>query len=238
MSVQKKIVKHTKYFLRVPIVNRCIFALRFFYYVRVRNRLVTNPDDSATFDPVYSKKMLLQGNTSDRPLSLIRPLSSIPHVEKGRVLSVGSRYETELLYLVGYGFDSKRIRGLDLFSYSPWIDSGNMHNMPYPDRSFDVIVLGWIVSYSQRPKKLAEEVMRVIADEGVIAIGVSYYSDDFVKAKISSGQNVIGDFESRLQTTSELLELFNPWVTQVIFRYDPPKETAESRCLVVFSVKK
>jgi hypothetical protein len=233
-----KLTRHLRYFLRVPAVNRLIFAVRFFYYVRLRGRLASNPDDSATFDPIYSRTMLLKGRTSDRPLSLIRPLSSIPAIVGGRVLSVGSRYETELLYLVGYGFDPKRIRGLDLFSYSPWIDAGNMHRMPYPDRSFDVVVLGWIISYSETPRRVAEEVIRVISDAGVVAVGVSYYSESFVRNHVASGKAVIGDYASRLQTTEAILELFSPWVDKVFFRYDPPSDVSESRCLVVFSVKK
>ena len=234
----KKFKKHLLYFLRVPIVNRFIFTMRFFYFVRLRNRLITYQDTSLTYNPNYSKIMLMEGETSDRPLHLIRPLASIPSIESSRVLSVGSRYETELLYLVGYGFDPDQIRGLDLFSYSSWIDSGNMHCMPYKNNSFDVILLGWIISYSLTPLKLANEVIRVISNQGIVAIGVSYYSESFVKNSAAKGKSVIGDWATRLQTTDAIIALFAQWVDKIYFRYDPPNNVDNSRCIVIFSVKK
>lgn len=235
----KKFKKHLLYFLRVPIINRFIFTIRFFYFVRLRNRLITYQDTSLTYNPDYSKMMLIKGKTSDRPLHLIRPLASIPGIESSRVLSVGSRYETELFYLVGYGFDPERIRGLDLFSYSNWIDSANMHCMPYKDNSFDVILLGWIVSYSSTPLKLANEVIRVISNRGIVAIGVSYYSESFLKNSAAKGQPMIGgDWATRLQTTDAIIALFAQWVDKIYFRYDPPNDLDHSRCVVIFSVKK
>jgi SAM-dependent methyltransferase len=222
----------------VPILNRLVFSTRFFYYVRIRNKLIAYVDDSSTYLPEYSKKMLLKGRTSNRPLSLIMPLASIPGIEEARVLSVGSRYETELLYLLGYGFKSDHIRGLDLFSYSPWIDAGNMHQMPYADSSFNVVILGWIISYSETPKKVAEEVCRVIKNGGYVAVGVSFYSSKFYQDRISDGNEVIGNYESRIQTTGQILDLFSPWVDKVLFSFDPKSGPHESRCVVVFSLKK
>ncbi len=43
--------------------------------------------------------------------------------------------------MVSHGLN---IRGLDLFSCSPRIDVGDMHDMRYADNSFDVIFLGWV----------------------------------------------------------------------------------------------
>lgn len=234
----KKFKKHLLYFLRVPVVNRFIFILRFFYFVRLRNRLIAHQDTSLTYEPDYSKMMLIKGKTSDRPLHLIRPLVSIPGIQTSRVLSVGSRYETELLYLVGYGFDPDRIRGLDLFSYSNWIDSANMHNMPYKENSFDVILLGWIFSYSSSPLKLASEVIRVISNGGIVAIGVTYIGKSFVKNSIAKGKSTVLDLATRLQTTDKIIELFAPCVDKIYFRYDPPNDEDNSRCIIIFSVKK
>ena len=81
-------------------------------------------------------------NIAARTNRLIRPLSAIDrvffHAPDLKVLSIGPRNEVELLNLVAHGFLPDNIRGLDLFSSSPWIDVCNMHNMPYPDNSFDV----------------------------------------------------------------------------------------------------
>jgi hypothetical protein len=238
MLLLKKIRIHINSLLRVPILNRIVFSVRFFYYIRILRKFRMYADDSNTFNSEYSKKMLLKGQTSDRPLSLIMPLASIPGIQDSRVLSVGSRYETELLYLLGYGFKSNHIRGLDLFSYSPWIDVGNMHQMPYGDNSFDIVVLGWIISYSETPKKVAEEVIRVIETGGWVAVGVSYYRKEFVENQIADGKEIIGNYSSRLQTTKKILDLFSPWVDEVLLTFDPSPNVLESRCTVIFSIKK
>jgi hypothetical protein len=233
-----RVVRHVRALLQVPAINRLLFYLRFLYYVRLQRRLVVHKDPSATYDPEYSRRMLLRGQTSDRPLSLIRPLSVIPGVVTRRVLSVGTRYETELLYLVGYGFEADRVRGLDLFSYSPWIDAGNMHSMPYSDNDFDVVILGWILPYSEEPRRLAAETVRVLSDGGLVAVGMSYYSPQYLAERAARGETVIGEVAARIQTTERILELFQPHVDRVIFRFDPPPDTPTSRCLVVFSIKK
>jgi len=233
-----RVTRHVRALLQVPAINRLFFYLRFLYYARLKRRLVVHADASATYDPEYSRRMLLRGQTSDRPLSLIRPLSVIPGNEERRVLSIGTRYETELLYLVGYGFEPDRIRGLDLFSYSPWIDAGNMHSMPYSDGDFDVVILGWIVPYSEEPRRLAMETVRVLSQGGLVAIGMSYYSPKYLAERAARGETVIGEVEARIQTTDKILELFQPYVDRVIFRYDPPPETTTGRCLVVFSIDK
>ena len=87
------------------------------------------------------------------------------------VLSIGPRTEMELLSLVAQGFDPDKIRGLDLISYSPWIDLGNMHYMPYKDNAFDVVISGWVLGYSDNPELACQEMLRVSKDEGIIAIG-------------------------------------------------------------------
>ena len=37
----------------------------------------------------------------------------------------------------------KNITALDLFSYTPKFDMGDMHKMPYNNNSFDIIISGW-----------------------------------------------------------------------------------------------
>ena len=233
-----RLTRHARALLQVPLVNRLFFYVRFLYFVRLRRRFNVHHDASGTYDPEYSRRMLLKGKTSDRPLSLIRPLSVIPGIENARVLSVGSRYETELLYLVGYGFAPERVRGLDLFSYSPWIDAGNMHSMPYGNEAFDVVILGWILPYSEQPRQLVAETVRVLSDGGIVAVGISYYSQRYLADRARSGEPVIGDITTRVQTPDKVLELFQPWVDRVIFKWDPPSNADTSRCLVVFSIKK
>ena len=53
-----------------------------------------------------------------------------------------------MLYLVGYGFKARNVRGLDMISYSPWIDLGNMHETEYSDNTWDAVLCGWTLPYS------------------------------------------------------------------------------------------
>src|SRR5436309_2811468 len=94
----------TRQLLLVTSINRLVFRLRFWWFVQVRRSVREHQEDRAVIASSYSRRMLMQGKTSDRPLELIRPLTTIEGVgPESRVLSIGCRFETELLYLVGHG---------------------------------------------------------------------------------------------------------------------------------------
>lgn len=122
----------------------------------------------------WNKSQLMAGATLTRPLVLINGLMSIDYVyarsQSLDVLCVGPRMEAELFYFQSYGFDMNRVRGLDLMTYSEFIDLGDMHAMPYDDNSFDIVMLGWVLGYSSNPQKVADEVMRVCRPGGYVAI--------------------------------------------------------------------
>lgn len=46
--------------------------------------------------------------------------------------------------------------------------------MPYEDNTFDVVICGWTISYSQNPKKAASEMVRVAKNGGIIGIAVDF----------------------------------------------------------------
>jgi SAM-dependent methyltransferase len=223
--------------LKVEWINRFVFSVRFFFYVRLLRRLRVHGNDRAVINQAYSNLMLKRGVTSDRPLRLIRPLSVIDGIDKRRaqVLSIGCRYETELLYLRGYGF--RNVRGLDMISYSPWVDLGNMHALAYPANSWDAVILGWVISYSEQPELAASEVARVTRPGGLIAVAVSHYS----RAQLDEAERkgtIIGKAEGRIQTTDAILKLFHPFVDRVYYCHDAPSPDVESYCAVVFSIRK
>jgi SAM-dependent methyltransferase len=223
--------------LKVESINRLAFRLRFFFYVRIRRQVRVYSDERAVINQAYSNLMLQRGVTSDRPLRLIRPLSVIDGIDKRRakVLSIGCRYETELLYLIGYGF--RNVRGLDMISYSPWVDLGNMHSLAYPANSWDAVLLGWVISYSEQPQLAASEVARVTRNGGLIAVGVSYYPPAQLEEAERKG-TIIGKKEGRIQTVDAILRLFDPFVNRVYYSHDAPSPDVESYCGVVFSIRK
>jgi SAM-dependent methyltransferase len=114
---------------------------------------------------------------SRRTQRLIGPLSGLEPVysfsDRLRALSIGPRTEMELLHLVGIGFRTENIRAVDLIASSPLMDLGDMHNLPYGDREFDVVISGWVLTYSKTPERAVREMVRVCKSGGLIAIGVS-----------------------------------------------------------------
>jgi SAM-dependent methyltransferase len=220
----------------VEAVNRLVFRLRFFWLARLRRRLRVHESLEGVIRPEYSIGMLRRGVTSDRPLRLIRPLSVLDALDKrsARVLSVGCRFETELLYLLGYGF--RRVRGLDLVAYSPWVDVGNMHGMPYEDDSWDAVILGWVLSYSETPEQAAREIVRVTRNGGVVAVAVAQYPRARLEEFAARGDPMAG--ADRIQTVEAILSLFDGHVGRVYFSHDAPAAEVESYCGVVFSIRK
>lgn len=123
-----------------------------------------------------------------RSHTLIRPIVTIGSVQANirnlKVLTIGPRVEGEIYNLVGYGFRRKNITGLDLFSYSPYIEVGNMHHMQFADDQFDVVLSGWVLGYSDDMPQCAREMMRVCKPGGVIAVANAYSprSDEEIEA--------------------------------------------------------
>ena len=154
----------------------------------------------------------------DRPQLLIAPLISVDAIAKKRgdmkVLSIGPRTEAEILALYAHGFCPENIKALDLFSYSPWIDVGDIHDMPYDDQQFDLVLLGWILAYSKDVQTACSEVVRVARKGAYISVGCEYQpmSLEEYKEKHTPDENMM------FKTTSDILALFGEHVGEVIFR--------------------
>ncbi len=85
-------------------------------------------------------------------------------------LSVGPRFESELFGLRGLGFKWNQIKAIDTYSYSPLIDTGNMHNLQFSKSSFDLIIAGWVLAYSENPILAIEEFYRVLRPNGILIL--------------------------------------------------------------------
>lgn len=106
----------------------------------------------------------------DRMNLVLYPLSAlISEKQAARILIVGPRTEDDIYLAKALGFDNTR--GLDLLTYSPHIDLGDMHAMPYPDEQFDAVVLGWVIAYSSEPNRAFYESIRVCRNGGYLAVG-------------------------------------------------------------------
>lgn len=219
-------------------VARYVVAKRRYEDAMSRGGLQVSDDDRDVWANSIenAKDGLSDFRSASRTSRLIRPMSAIDKVFFGaanlKVLSVGPRTEMELLSLVGQGFRPENIRGLDLLSYSPWVDTGNAHNMPYPDASFDVIVLGWVLVYSSDPMQVCKEILRVARDGAVIAIGSTYWPED--KRLRESPDRTARHYP----LVEDILDMFEGSVKTVYVRHNPPDLSKEGRTIVLFDVQK
>jgi SAM-dependent methyltransferase len=170
----------------------------------------------------------------DRPSIVVNVVSSLEQVWKNiknlDVLSIGPRSEIEIFGLLAAGFSETRIRALDLFSYSPYVEIGNMHAMPYADGTFDVVVLGWVLGYSTNPAAAAKEVVRVCRDGAIVAVAADYAGE---KVGISKFKNE----ETRIANVEQILSYFGGHVDYVYFRHDP-ELPSRHMVMSVFRVRK
>lgn len=119
-----------------------------------------------------------------RPLSLNQRPCGVMHdldIEINvNVLCIGPRTEAEPLLMWAYGFNIDKIRSVDLISYSSLIDLGDMHKLPYDDKSFDVVFCACTLPYSNSPHKAANEMKRVAKTNGTFAIMLDIESKSYM----------------------------------------------------------
>jgi len=224
--------------LRVDVIRGLIANIRYFFLVVLFRRLKTLDLDTGDIgvNAVHHNKLrLTTGMSVPRSNLLLYPLSSIHLSRSTPILSIGPRSEGEILNIKSFGF--RNIRGLDLISYSPWVDLGDMHAMPYADNTFGVVIIGWVLAYSDNRMKAAKEALRVVKDGGIIAVGVEYLSDSAEVLSKKVGYELC-DTE-RMESVAEILDLFGGNVDHVYFSQDLPNEPCTKwDLLALFSVKK
>lgn len=228
-------------FLRIDSIRILIVRLRKSYYTSRKERLkiwtgtVENLEKSKDGGTALEYNLRgLHDISGARGLRIIRPLASIEtyrplsempakgglkhdldYMCDAKVLTIGPRTEGEIFALIAYGFRPGNIRGLDLFSYSPFIDVGDMHSMPYEDNRFDITIAACVFVYSVNPRQAAEEMIRVTRSGGLICI-----SQDTVP---SAGRAAVETLGKPLITSDDYLELFGESVGRIFFRHELPE---------------
>jgi SAM-dependent methyltransferase len=224
-------------FLMVDYARGVIARRRYAQAMAAKGVEVTSDKTSLWPDALdHNLKGIDQWHLVSRTNRLIRPLCAIDrvfmHARELKALSIGPRTEMELLNLVAQGFLPENIRGLDLFSTSPWIDVGNMHSMPYPDNSFDVVIAGWVLVYSSDPDQACREMLRVAGDKGIIALGATRLPEERWAAEGN------GRTRKHYPGVWDILEMFGTAVRNVYVQHESESADEEGRTIVIFDVKK
>ena len=184
--------------------------------------------------------------SSRRTARLLNPLSAIEPVYSNapnlRALSIGPRTEMELLHLFAIGFQPENVRGLDLISSSHLIDAGDMHDLPYADQSFDVVISGWTIAYSNRPDRVMHEMLRVCKDGGLIAVGVSYNPPHIPGTPVPPGApppsyDSSGIDGNNFAHASDLAALMGTKIDTIILQHEPPNEQTWGAVMLIARIK-
>lgn len=257
-AVFDHLAKHAQYMLQLPLV--CAILAKF------RMQEIDATKDMSFFKECersdvhdcamkHNYEGMLNLLAVERPWQLIWPLVSIDYIRANssrlKVLSIGPRTESEILAIYSMGIEPTNVTAIDLMSYSPVIDTGDMHNMPYEDNSFDIIIAGWVLAYSSDNQKAADEMKRVARPGCHVAIGCvsEPHTREFInEGVIETAETCAGGvactspdnrFKGGTKTVSrffncgQILALFEAEIDQIIYRLEPHPSFSDVRSNVV-----
>lgn len=209
--------------LRVNFVRQFVGRSRL-NWARMCGRVKTMDSEQSVKETLQHNLKSLKDFSNNRIELLIRPLSVIETARQARsILLIGPRNENDLLIASAF-FDLPLdcVRGLDLISYSKQIDLGDMHQMPYGENEFDVVICGWTLSYSNDPQQLAAEMTRVCKPQGLIAVGVEYSELDEEGYQQLLGYSLQIPGVERINSAEQIEALFGEHLDTVHFSHDAP----------------
>lgn len=248
--------------LRIPFLRNWVSIIRAVWLMKIKRvHLRTFNTGEDVHDPTIfsNKRRIVKNDENPHPSAkyflgvdrnqacsksdlLINPIRSIHRVNKNfpnlKILSIGPRTEGEILNLFSHGFKKENVKGLDIISYSPWIDVGDMHNMPFEDNSFDIVICGWVIAYSNNKIQAASEITRVLKNNGIASIGVSYSPKTNDEIKEERGYLIAAP--ERLTSAQQVLDLFDSNVKKIFFTNDVEDDQVDTHVQIVttFSVHK
>ena len=210
------------------------------------------------FVTVHNANFLKESQAFKRPLRLLSPLKAmgISHTDRSpqiKVLTIGPRSEAELMGLYRLGFDPENIDAVDLLSYSPNIKIGDMHELPFEDNTYDLIILGWVLAYSSNNLLAAKEIMRVGKSDAWVAVacngersGVDEYREQEKLSNMHIGGvpcEKSGDSEEqsdkiihRFWNTGQIHRLFQNRIESIVFDYNRQPDEQKSHFVELMTI--
>ena len=135
-----------------------------------------------------------------------------------KILSIGPRAEGEIFNIFSYGFELKNIIGVDLFSYSPFIKLGDMHDLQFKNDEFDVVLMNKCLAYSNNKQKALSEAKRVLVRDGLLIIGYSVNRDLTQEDQLKKRGYLVASPYEKVNSMEELEDLCNLVVLQHIIQ--------------------
>jgi hypothetical protein len=173
----------------------------------------------------YNKSQMWEWHRvrTEKLMAVLRCIDDMP--ARPRILVIGPRNEAELLLLNLYRFPFEDIEAIDIFSYSPLIKLQDMHDIQFPDGTFDVVYSAWTLPYAHDLGKVVREVVRVLKPGGIVAAGYS----------VEKAVSTIGG--QSLQGGNDLKALFQPYVDWMYWQESLPLAHS-NEITTIFRIKK
>ena len=237
-------------FYKIDILRTLIVVIRFVFLHHLRKKMSYYIDPNKKIDEhIYvdkkdgSKKTVITHNmrfvedffdfkktfrrfNGSKTKALSYPLNSIDFLnfEKDKILSVGPRNEGELFQIRSLGFQWQNIYGIDLLSYSKLITLGDIHNSKYEDDFFNIILCGWVITYSSKPEKILDELFRIAKNKGIISIGFSYNPKE----------------KNLIYSTDQIIKKYEKNISQIYFDFDAHKTDPQRKrhSILIIKIKK
>jgi SAM-dependent methyltransferase len=130
----------------------------------------------------------------------------------GAVLCVGCRNGLELDRFRARGFED--VIGIDLFSQRPDILVMDMHDLTFPDDSFDVVYASHALEHSYDVGRVVREVVRVARVGAVVGVEVP------VRVQASAADRVV------FSGLDELRRVFEPYIADELLAEEQPPHSA------------
>lgn len=92
----------------------------------------------------------------------------LDRIERGTVLDTGSRDGKLILKLKEMGF--KKVVGIDLEPKASFVEKGDVENLRFKDKSFDVVISLCVLEHVKDPVKAIKELKRVCKKQLFIAV--------------------------------------------------------------------
>jgi SAM-dependent methyltransferase len=216
----ESVLKHLRNFVfgffRIPLLR--------YLYTQLRLRLLLFFKGMKTLDAHGSIQSTSEHNFkslkifTDRNEKLFQSCLLVEDLSQYKALIIGCRTEEEIFLFKGYGLHD--VRAIDISSYSPLIELGDMHQLPYEDSSFDFVFCAYTISYSANPRQAASEMIRVLRNGGLVAMVMEYcpwseraeIEDKLLGYRLTPGE--------RLECFDDMINLFDGHIDKVFMRYD------------------
>ena len=110
-----------------------------------------------------------------------------------------------------------------------------MHELPYSDRAFHLVISGWAIAYSNRPERAMQEMIRVCQKPGLIAVGVTYEPPRSPDAPPPAYTAAIQG--NNFSSAADIVGLIGPYLDKIILQHEPYDKRVPGPVMVIAQIK-